>query len=116
MEVAPASRAALTTSAMSSGLSEMPGRIGAIPTPASIPASRNRESARSRCAGGGVFGSVSRQMRSSSVGTENVTETFAFDAASTSTSMSRTTIGPRVMIDSGFAASARTSRHARVSR
>ena len=47
----------------------------------------------SRWRGGGVFGSVSRQILSSSVGTENVTETFAHRAASTRTSMSRTIIG-----------------------
>jgi hypothetical protein len=32
MDVAPASRAALTTSAINAGLSDSPGRMGAIPT------------------------------------------------------------------------------------
>jgi hypothetical protein len=44
-----------------------------------------------------------------------VTPTLARFAASTSTSMSRTIIGPRVMILSGFAAWASTWRQARVS-
>ena len=43
-------------------------------------------------------------------------ETFARRAASTSTSTSRTIIGPRVMIENGFEASASVSMHARVSR
>ena len=46
-----------------------------MPTPASIPASTRRRSARSRWRGGAVPGSVVRQIASSSVGTENVTWT-----------------------------------------
>ena len=61
-------------------------------------------------------GSVVRQTSSSSVGTENVTETSARRAASASTSASRTISGPRVMIENGFARGASTSRQARVSR
>ena len=51
MPQAPASRAARTTSASCSGRSEMPGRIGAIPTEARMPASTSRSSARSRWRG-----------------------------------------------------------------
>src|SRR5438045_3054488 len=75
--VAPASRAALTTSSSSSGRSEIPGRIGAIPTLTSIPASTSVVSARRRCLGGAVPGSVERQMSWSRVGTEKVTLTEA---------------------------------------
>ena len=60
-------------------------------------------------------GSVVRQISWSSVGTENVTVTSARPAASASTSMSRTIIGPRVMIENGVAARPSTSMHARVS-
>jgi hypothetical protein len=114
--VAPASRAARTTSSSCSGRSERPGRIGAIPTPAFTPASTSVFSARSRCRGGAVPGSVFRQTSWSSVGTEKLTETSARDAASTSTSTSRTTIGPRVIRLNGLAAAASASRHARVNR
>jgi hypothetical protein len=54
-------------------------------------------------------------MSTSSVGIEKVTLTSARRAASHSTSRSRTIIGPRVMIENGFAASRRTSRQARLS-
>ena len=73
MPVAPAARAALTTSASCSGRSESPGRIGAMPTPALMPASTSVASARSRWRGGAVPGSVVCQTSWSSVGTENVT-------------------------------------------
>ena len=86
-----------------------------MPTLAAIPASTSCFSARSRCRGGAVPGSVRRQISWSSVGTENVTATLARVAASASTSTSRTIIGPRVMILSGFAAWPSTSRQARVS-
>ena len=98
MPVAPAARAALTTSASCSGRSESPGRIGAMPTPALMPASTSVVSARSRCRGGAVPGSVFCQTSWSSVGTEKVTWTSARRAASLSTSTSRTISGPRVMI------------------
>ena len=68
MPVAPAARAALTTSASCSGRSESPGRIGAMPTPALMPASTSVASARSRWRGGAVPGSVVRQTSWSSVG------------------------------------------------
>ena len=61
-------------------------------------------------------GSVCRHTSSSSVGTENVTDTSARRAASASTSMSRTISGPRVMIPNGFDASASASMQPRVSR
>ena len=86
-----------------------------MPTLAWIPASTSCFSARSLCCGGAVPGSVRSQISRSSVGTEKVTPTLARFAASTSTSMSRTIIGPRVMILIGFAAWASASRHARVS-
>ena len=108
--------AARTTSASCSSPSEMPGRIGAIPTPTLIPASTSVFSAFSRWRGCAVDGSVFRQTSSSSVGIENVTETEARRAASTRTSTSRTIIGPRVMIENGFAASANASMQPRVSR
>ena len=87
-----------------------------MPTPASMPGSRSTRSARSRCAGGGVFGSVVRQISGSSVGTEKVTDTLAQRAASARTSASRTIIGPRVMIANGLRASPRVSMQPRVSR
>ena len=73
MPQAPASRAATTTRSSWAGWSERPGRSGAIPTEARTPASTSVVSARSRCRGGAVPGSVVRQTSSSSVGTENVT-------------------------------------------
>ena len=87
-----------------------------MPTPASMPASRRTRKARRRWCGGGVFGSVLRQISGWSVGTENVTDTFAHRAASARTSTSRTIIGPRVMIANGLCASASTCRQPRVSR
>ena len=75
-----------------------------MPTPVRIPASTSCCSARSRCCGGAVPGSVRRQISSSSVGIENVTETSATRAAAARTSRSRTISGPRVMIANGFAA------------
>ena len=48
-----------------------------MPTDAFTPASTSCRSARSRCRGGAVDGSVVRQTSSSSVGMENVTETSA---------------------------------------
>ena len=93
----------------------MPGRIGAIPTPAFTPAATSLLSASSRRRGGGVPGSVRRQTSSSSVGTEKTTPTSARDAASTRTSRSRTTIGLRVIRLNGFDASWSASRQPRVS-
>ena len=87
-----------------------------MPIPASMPAARSVARAFSLWRGGGVFGSVRRQIFSSSVGTEKVTETFARAAASGRTSTSRTIIGPLVMIENGFAASASACRQARVRR
>ncbi len=101
MPVAPASRAAFTTSASCSGRSESPGRIGAMPTLARMPASTSRFSARSRWRGGDVPGSVVRQTSSSSVGTEKVTPTSARREASCRTSTSRTISGPRVISPNG---------------
>jgi hypothetical protein len=80
-----------------------------------IPASTSVLTAFRRWRGWAVDGSLRLQTSSSTVGTENVTETDARRAASTSTSRSRTIIGPRVMIENGFAASRRVSRQARVS-
>ena len=80
--------------------------MGAIPTLALIPASTSFVSARSRCRGGAVPGSVVRQTSSSRVGTEKVTETSVRRAASWSTSRSRTISGPRVMTENGVAARA----------
>ena len=76
MPVAPASRAARTTSASCSGRSETPGRIGAMPTRASIPASVSSLIARRRWRGCAVDGSLFRQTSSSSVGIENVIVTL----------------------------------------
>ena len=97
-------------------MSEMPGRIGAIPTATLMPPSTSRLSTRSRCRGGAVPGSVVRQTRSSSVGTENVTRTSARREASCSTSTSRRMSGPRVMMLKGLCASSSATMHARVSR
>ena len=118
MPQAPASRAARTTSLEQLGLVRDPRQDRRHPdaTPARRPR-RARDSARSRCRGGAVPGSVRRQTSSSSVGTENVTETSARCAASTSTSTSRTISGPRVIIvERVRAPRASTSRQARVSR
>ena len=104
------------TSANWDGLEEIPGRIGAIPTLALMPASTSAFSARSRWRGWAVPGSVRRQTSSSSVGIENVTDTFARRAASARTSTSRTIIGPRVMMLNEFWASASASRQPRVNR
>ena len=87
-----------------------------MPTLARTPASTSVVSARRRCRGGAVPGSVVRQTSGSSVGTEKVTLTSARRAASWSTSTSRTISGPRVMIPNGLAARLSSSRHARVSR
>ena len=87
-----------------------------MPTRASIPASVSSLIALSRCRGCAVDGSLLRQTSSSSVGIENVIETFARREASWSTSTSRTIIGPRVMIENGFDAPASTLMHARVRR
>jgi hypothetical protein len=81
-----------------------------------MPAATSSLIARSRWRGCAVDGSVRLHTSSSTVGIENVTPTLARRAARSSTSRSRTIIGPRVMIENGFAASASTSRHARVSR
>ena len=81
-----------------------------------MPASTSFESARSRCRGGAVPGSVRRQISASRVGIENVTETSARRAAAASTSASRTISGPRVISENGLDASPRASRQARVSR
>ena len=59
-----------------SGRSEIPGRIGAMPTPTLIPASTSSLSARRRWRGCAVLGSVLRQTSSSSVGIEKVTATL----------------------------------------
>ena len=83
--------------------------------PTLTPASTRVRAARRRCRGGEVPGSVVRQTSSSSVGTENVTETSARADASASTSASRTISGPRVMIEKGLWAAKSSSRQARVS-
>ena len=101
MPRAPAARAAVTTASSCSGRSESPGRIGAIPTPTSMPASASARIARRRLAGGAVPGSVVRQTRSSSVGRETYTLTGTSRAAAWRTSMSRTISGPRVTMESG---------------
>jgi hypothetical protein len=94
----------------------MPGSTGATATPASMPASTRHRTARNRWRGGGVPGSVVRQTSSSRVGIEKLTEIFARDAASASTSTSRTIIGLRVMMWNGLRAPHSASRQARVSR
>ena len=81
-----------------------------------MPASTSRRTISSRLRGGAVPGSVVRQTRSSSVGTETLTDTSARRAASWSTSTSRQTRGPRVMIDVGVRARASSTMHARVRR
>ena len=77
MPQAPASRAATITRSSELGWSERPGRRGAMPTEARTPASTSVRNARRRWRGGAVPGSVVRQTSSSTVGTENVTETSA---------------------------------------
>ena len=116
MPRAPAARAAVTTASSCSGRSESPGRIGAIPTPTSMPASASARIARRRLAGGAVPGSVVRQTRSSSVGRETYTLTGTSRAAAWRTSMSRTISGPRVTMESGVPDAASSRMHERVSR
>jgi hypothetical protein len=87
-----------------------------MPTPTLIPASTSSLTARSRCLGCAVLGSVFRQTSSSIVGIENVIETSARRAASESTSTSRTIIGPRVIRLKGFENSAKAPMQPRVSR
>ena len=101
---------------MDSGRSERPGRMGAMPTPALTPARTSISSARSRARGGAVPGSVVRHSCSSSVGIEKLTETLARRAAACSTSMSRTTRGPRVMMPNGVRDSLSATMQARVRR
>ena len=81
-KVAPASSAIETISSTSSGESLMPGISGAISTPDGIPASLNFATASRRLRGCGVCGSVWRQIFSSRVGTEKLTETSATSASS----------------------------------
>ena len=87
-----------------------------MPTLASMPASTSVRSARSRCHGGAVPGSVSRQISGSRVGIENVTPTSARSLADARTSTSRTIIGPRVMSPIGVRASPSASIAPRVRR
>ena len=82
-----------------------PGRIGAIPTLASMPASTSARTARRRWRGGAVPGSVRRQISGSIVGMLNVTPTFARSEAADRTSTSRTISGPRVIRLNGVRAS-----------
>src|SRR5262249_35579348 len=77
-----ASWASPPTSSPSSGESLIPGISGATRTPEGIPASLPLATASSRLRGCGVCGSVSRQILSSSVGTEKLTETSATSASS----------------------------------
>ena len=90
--------------------------MGARATPTSMPASASRRTMSSLRAGGAVPGSVVRQTRSSSVGTETLTVTSRAVPPPASTSTSRTTSGPRVMIENGVRAAASSTRQARVSR
>ena len=87
-----------------------------MPTPARIPAPVSALTALSRWRGCAVEGSVFRQTSWSSVGIENVTETSARLAASVRTSMSRTIMGPRVMIENGVEARASSWMQPRVKR
>ena len=73
-----------------------------MPTLALMPAATSFSIARSRCCGGAVPGSVLRQMSMSRVGMLNVMESSARFAMSVSTSMSRTIIGPRVIMPVGL--------------
>ncbi len=87
-----------------------------MPTPTSMPAAASFSIALSRCRGCAVPGSVLRHTSSSSVGMLNVMWTSARRASRVNTSMSRTIIGPRVIIEVGFEKSPSTSRHCLVSR
>ncbi|MCW2961044.1 MAG: hypothetical protein JWM90_1431 [Thermoleophilia bacterium] len=92
------------------------GSSGASATFVSMPASTSMRTARSRLLGGAVSGSVARHTSSSIVGIETLTSTSVRLAAATSTSMSRTIIGPRVMIEIGVRAVPSASMQPRVSR
>lgn len=82
----------------------------------SIPASVRIRTVSRRLRGGAVPGSVARQIRSSRVGTEKLTCTFALRAAATSTSTSRRIIGPRVISENGVRAAPNSRMQARVRR
>ena len=116
MGCAPACRAAFTASASWSGPSEIRAGSARNATLVRIPASTSRRTISSRRRGGAVPGSVVRQTRSSSVGTETLTETSARRAASWSTSTSRQTSGPRVISENGVRRRESSTRQARVRR
>ena len=102
MPHAPASRAAATTRVELARVVGEPGQERRHADGRADAGSTSVVSARSRWRGGAVPGSVVRQTSSSSVGTENVTETSARREASASSSTSRTISGPRVMIENGL--------------
>ena len=94
-----------------SGVSLMPGISGAIRIPESIPRRRSSATASSRAPGLGVCGSVARQARSSSVGTERFTDTFSPRSRIRSKiSMSRNTSGDFVSTDTGVSAASSAPR------
>ena len=73
--VAPAAAIAATVASIDSSVSVRPGRIGAISTVTSKPASANRRTASSRRRGLGVPGSTERQSASSTKPTEKLIPT-----------------------------------------
>ena len=70
---APCSAAALTTASSFSGLSVMPGMMGARSTPVLMPMRASSSIASSRLEGFGVTGSICFQRRSSRVATPKFT-------------------------------------------
>ena len=113
---APASAAAATVASSWPGESESPGNTGAIPTPASMPASTSALRIFNRFCGGGVPGSVFAQTVSSTVGMLKQTVVFALRESSARTSMSRMTMVPLVISPIGVLKSRNASRQRRVSR
>ena len=93
----------------------MPGSSGAIITPAEIPFSTKHSIASNRACGRGVPGSVSFQTSSSTLPMLKLTCTSATSLSSRSTSTSRRTKTPLVVMEAGFRKSTSTRRMRRVS-
>ncbi len=111
--LAPACRARRSNSGMSSSF--RPGMIGEIEMPVEMPASDNRAMASNRLRLAGACGSTWRATSSSANGMLKYTLIQASSCRRLSTSRSRCTRTPFVMMATGLRYSAQTSRQARVS-
>ena len=88
----------------------MPGIRGAISTPVGMPARFSSATASRRARGFGVWGSVSRQAFSSSVGIDRQAVKLVRRAISRIRRMSRSRSGDFVSTEHGFAASRSASQ------